>query len=307
MSPIRVAIVGIGKIARDQHLPALAANPDFDLVGGVTRHEPPDGLDGFRTLADLAAARPDVDAISLCTPPQGRYALAREAIERGYHVMLEKPPGATVAEVEALIALARDKGVALFATWHSREAPAVETARTWLSGRGIHSVGIVWKEDVRRWHPGQAWIWEPGGLGIFDPGINALSIATRILPQAMVLHEAELFYPANRQAPIAARLSFTHDRAPVEVELDWRQIGPQTWDIIVETDSGQLTLSSGGAAMAVDGQVVFEAPEAEYPNLYARFAELVRARAVDADLAPFRHVADAFLLGRRLEVEPFED
>jgi hypothetical protein len=43
-------------------------------------------------------------------------------------------------------------------------------------------VEIVWHEDVRKWHPGQQWIWEPGGFGVFDPGINALSIATRIFP-----------------------------------------------------------------------------------------------------------------------------
>jgi D-galactose 1-dehydrogenase len=43
-------------------------------------------------------------------------------------------------------------------------------------------VNVIWREDVRVWHPGQDWIWQPGGLGVFDPGINALSIITHILP-----------------------------------------------------------------------------------------------------------------------------
>ena len=47
---------------------------------------------------------------------------------------------------------------------------------SWSSGR------IIWKEDVHHWHPGQRWIWEPGGFGVFDPGINALSVLTEILP-----------------------------------------------------------------------------------------------------------------------------
>ena len=51
----------------------------------------------------------------------------------------------------------------------------------WLAGRTIRRVECTWKEDVRVWHPGQAWIWEPG-IGVFDPGINALSVLTRILP-----------------------------------------------------------------------------------------------------------------------------
>ncbi|RAG46972.1 gfo/Idh/MocA family oxidoreductase, partial [Burkholderia multivorans] len=90
-------------------------------------------------------------------------------------------------EVAALEALARSRGLTLFATWHSRCASAVEPARAWLATREIRAVQVRWKEDVRRWHPGQQWIWEPGGLGVFDPGINALSIVTRILPRELVL------------------------------------------------------------------------------------------------------------------------
>ena len=58
---------------------------------------------------------------------------------------------------------------------------------------------------MRRWHPGQAWIWEPGGFGVFDPGINALSIATSIFAP-FFLTAARLDFPENRDAPIAAAL-----------------------------------------------------------------------------------------------------
>lgn len=309
MAAIRIGIVGVGKIARDQHIPALAADPAFDLVAAATRQgPPPEGLAGFRNVSDMIEGTPDLHAVSICTPPLGRYAIARAALERGVHVMLEKPPGATLSEVEDLVALAREKGVALFATWHSREAPAVAPARAWLKERTVRAVRVAWKEDVRIWHPGQAWIWEPGGLGVFDPGINALSIVTRILPRAIFLTGGELFFPANRAAPIAADLRFTDaGEAAVEVALDWRQTGPQSWDIEVDTDAGALKLTGGGSAMHVDGETHLDAPETEYPNLYARFAQLVPANEVDVDLAPLRHVADAFMLGRRVVVEPFED
>ncbi|HYC04869.1 MAG TPA: Gfo/Idh/MocA family oxidoreductase [Azospirillaceae bacterium] len=307
MDTIRIALVGIGKIARDQHVPALRADPAFELAAAVTRGDGLPGVPAFRTLADLAASGLRIDAVSFCTPPQGRYAAASEALGRGYHVMLEKPPGATVAEVEALAAEASRRGLALFASWHSREAPAVRPARAWLEGRRLRGVKISWKEDVRRWHPGQAWIWEPGGLGVFDPGINALSIATSILPAPLLVQAAELSFPENRQAPIAATLRLASGGVPVEAVFDWRQEGPQTWDIEIDTDGGQLRLTGGGAGMSIDGTVVDLPPEAEYPGLYARFAELVRARAVDADIAPLRIVADAFLVGRRAAVAPFHD
>ena len=119
---------------------------------------------------------------------------------------------------------------------------------------------------------------------------------------------ADLDFPANRDAPVAARVDFAGpDRLPVSMELDWLQTGPQSWDIEAETDAGHMVLSSGGAKLAIDGRVLSEAKEREYPALYERFAELVRAGASDVDLAPLQHVADAFMLGRRIVVDPFYD
>jgi hypothetical protein len=66
-----------------------------------------------------------------------------------------------------------------------------------------------------------------------------------------------------------------------------------------------LTLSLGGKLMFVDGKPVDIAASDEYPNLYAHFADLVRERRIDADVAPLQLVADAFLCGRRVEVAPF--
>ena len=97
------------------------------------------------------------------------------------------------------------------------------------------------------------------------------------------------------------------DGLAVKADFDWRQTGPQSWDIVAETAAGEMVLSAGGARLAVAGRVVHEEPEAEYPMLYKRFAEIVRAGVSDVDVAPLRHVADAFMLGRHKFVEPFFD
>jgi D-galactose 1-dehydrogenase len=306
-APIKIAIVGMGKIAHDQHLPSIAGNGDFELAATVSsRGEAVNGLPHFRTLGELLEAGVAIDAVALCTPPQVRYDLAAQAIAAGKHVFLEKPPGATLAEVALLDAQAEAAGVTLFASWHSRYAAGVEPARQWLSGRKITAASIVWREDVRVWHPGQDWIWEPGGLGVFDPGINALSIATHILPPFFLV-DGRLSLPANRAAPIAADLHFrSGDGTPVHMDLDWRQTGPQSWDITVETDGGTLKLEKGGAVLTTP-EGTQTAEDREYPGLYARFAELVRAGTRDVDTAPLRLVADAFLRGHRLAVEEFHD
>jgi D-galactose 1-dehydrogenase len=156
-------------------------------------------------------------------------------------------------------------------------------------------------------HPNQDWIWRAGGFGVFDPGINALSIATHILPP-MFVKSSTLDFPENRDAPIAADIDFlTSTGQPVKAVFDWRQTGPQTWNITADTEAGQMLLSSGGAKLAIDGKAVHEAPDTEYPMLYRRFAKIVRAGKSDADLAPLQHVADAFMLGRRNVVEAFFD
>ena len=308
MTELRIAIVGFGKIARDQHVGAIAAVPGATLTAVASRNASLPGLPHFATIEELLEKGPPIDAVSLCTPPQVRRAQAAAALAAGKHVMLEKPPGIGVAELDPLIAMAAEAKRMLFATWHSRYAPAVEPARQWLTERRIKSVQIDWKEDVRVWHPGQGWIWEPGGLGVFDPGINALSILTRILPQPVFVTAAELAFPANCQAPIAANLTLTDiGGLPVTAEFDFRQTGPQSWDIVVDTDRGRMTLSSGGARMTVDGKVLAEAPDEEYRGLYRRFVELATIGASDVDLAPLRLVADAFLLGKRTVVEPFVD
>ena len=309
-APIRLAVVGMGKIAHDQHLPAIAKTSNFDLVATVSRSgEPVDGLPFFRDIAELAASGVAVDAVSLCTPPQVRRSIAEYAIDRGWHVFLEKPPGATLAEVVALRDHAAAKGVSLFASWHSRYADGVEPARAWLADRTVTSATITWREDVRVWHPGQHWIWEPGGFGVFDPGINALSIVTRILPRPFFVEEAEIDVPSNCAAPIAARVGFRDTAgAPIAMDLDFRQEGPQSWDIVVETDAGTLTLAKGGAVLSIDGQAA-PAPaddlHGEYPGLYRRFAAIVRAGVADVDVGPLRLVADTFLRARINTVEPF--
>ena len=308
MNPIHIAIVGVGKIVRDQHLPAIAGNADYRLIAAASRHGVVDGIDNFKSIEAMLEAVPAIDAVSLCMPPQFRYQAARVALEAGKHVFLEKPPGATLSEVADLESLASANGLSLFASWHSRYAPAVEAARSFLASTRINSVQVIWKEDVRHWHPNQDWIWQAGGLGVFDPGINALSIVTHILPNPLFITEATLEFPENRDAPIAAAIRFSDAHGlPVTADFDWRQTGHQSWDIIAETDAGRMVLSEGGAKLSIDGKLVHDEPEREYPALYARFAEIIKAKQSDVDLAPLRHVADAFMLGRRKFVDAFID
>jgi D-galactose 1-dehydrogenase len=304
-SPLSLAIIGAGKIARDQHVPAIAGSDAFSLAAIVDPAKPDLGVPAFASLADLLANGPAIDAVAICTPPQVRTAIALDAIGAGVHVLLEKPPAATLSEVAAIEAAAR-AGRIVYATWHSRHAPMVAAARAWLAGRTIRSGRLVWREDAHRWHPGQHWLWQPGGLGVFDPTINAFSILTAITDAPWSIARSDFQIPAGLHAPISAQLEMRVGGASVAADLHFHDDDTAEWTIALETDDGMLELRDGGATLSIDGGEARHEGKAEYPAVYGHFADLIAQGRSEIDARPLRLVADAFLLAKISEVESFE-
>lgn len=301
---MKIALIGIGKIAVDQHVPSIAASPDWELAATVSRAGTVKGVPSYTSLDQMLAENPDIEVVSLCLPPVPRFDYAAACLRAGRHVMLEKPPGATLAEVHALEAIAAAAGVTLFATWHSRMAKGVLVAKAALAGTVIETAHIDWKESVRQWHPGQDWVFEPGGMGVLDPGINALSILTEVLPAPVHLRQATLYTPTNRQTPIAAELTFT---GGVTASFDWLKQGEQLWEMSFTTTDGlTVDLKDGGNRCLINGQERPVADLDEYPALYAQMNALVAAGTSDVDLAPMVHVSDAMTLGERKAAPAFE-
>lgn len=306
MKPIKIAILGFGKIAADQHAPSIAANPRFDLVATSSRS----GQGVARTFTDwreLIRSVAGLEAVAITTPPEPRYEIARECILAGLHCLLEKPPTAGLAEIADLACLAEAQQVSLFTTWHAQHHATVDAAAKALAGKRIAAMEIVWHEDVHKWHPGQNWIWAPGGFGVFDPGINAFSIATKIFPGGLFVRSAELSVPENAQTPIAVDVAFSSPIADgaLTASLDWRRGEGEEWTITMSTaDGAHLRLEEGGAKLLLNGQAHADDGPGEYPDIYRTFVDLIDARCSLVDVAPLRLVADCLLVGRRNSVEP---
>ena len=312
-SPLRIAILGFGKIAADQHVPSIAANPRFELAATSSRTgagpEP-----AFTDWRELLRSVPNLDAVAITTPPSVRYEIARECIAAGLHCMLEKPPSVGLSEIHDLAGLAEAKGVTLQTTWHSQHNTGVSRAAELLAGKRIAEMTVRWQEDVHKWHPGQNWIFEPGGFGVFDPGINAFSILTRIFPGPLFVKSASLKFPSNAHAPVAGEVAFASPAAdgPLTCSLDFLRKEGEDWTIQVRTTDGQdIRLEQGGSRLFVNDKEL-EAPAAddtselhgEYPELYREFAQLIDAGRSNVDVAPLRLVADCFLLASREETDP---
>jgi len=163
--------------------------------------------------------------------------------------------------------------VTLFASWHSREAPAVEPAPSWLqqrprdrrsreAGSRTYEFGIRAGVDLAgRWL---------GGISI---RVNALSILTHILPGNLVLTAATLSYPRNRDTPIEAQLTMAY-RSSATVELAFNFATREHHGGISSSRHRRRDPPSrmGGAKLYILGTLSHCPPSAEYARLYARFA-----------------------------------
>ena len=297
---LRIGVVGLGKIAVDQHLPAIEADPGFTLAATVDRSGARQGINHTSVESMLRGGA--LDAVAITTPPGPRYAIARDCIDAGLHVLLEKPPTATLAEIDDLAERAGRRGVSLFTAWHAQHNAAVAAAATLLEGERVREMTIIWHEDVEKWHPGQRWIWQAGGFGVFDPGINAFSIASLIFPGTLVVREAALVFPSGSDTPIAAEIGFASDASSgrLACRLDWRPSAGEEWTIAIVTEARQrIELRDGGARLLVDGALRVDRWVGEYPTIYRRFAGLVESGASEVDSVPLRLVADCLLVGGR--------
>jgi len=307
---ISIGIVGLGQIARKRHVPAIMADAGFTLAGlaDLGGGEP---IAGLPTCTDHQAmfAACALDAVAICTPPAARFAIARDALLAGKHVLLEKPPAATMGEAEALVQLAERCGRVLYASWHSQCNRAVEDARVFLADKHLARLRVDWHEDFRVYHPDQDWIWQADGLGVFDMAINALSVISRVFTPPPFVQSAELHIAANHAAPLAAMIRFgsLDGAGPLELHANWGHVGPDQRELHMTTRCGhEVSLLDSGGTLVIDGRVTVQEARAEYPMLYARFAELVQTGQSEADLTPLQMTLDALALGERVALPRFE-
>src|SRR5512138_3052622 len=106
MRKVRTAVIGVGYLGRF-HAQKYAALPQSELVAVVdANHEHRERVaaeTGCRAVADYRDVLGEVDAVSIATPTPLHHPIARECLERGVHVLVEKPITTTTEEARSLI------------------------------------------------------------------------------------------------------------------------------------------------------------------------------------------------------------
>ncbi|MFE7405754.1 Gfo/Idh/MocA family protein [Isoptericola sp. NPDC057559] len=212
-APLRLAIVGCGVIGR-LHAEVAAANPDLDVVALVDPHAARAGAVSEQLVAagrpapavharlGEALAAGGVDVVSVCTPSGEHADLAREALEAGAHVVVEKPLDVAIEPARRLrdAAAARPDQVVAVISQHRHDASALAVRRALDEGRLGRVTSAVANVDwyrTQEYYDSGAWrgTWAlDGGGALMNQGVHTLDLLLWYLgePVEVVAYTARL-------------------------------------------------------------------------------------------------------------------
>jgi predicted dehydrogenase len=195
---MRAAIVGTGFIARVHAIALQAIGVEVAAVCGRTR-ERAESFGPAAAYGDLneLLEREPVDALHVCTPNDLHAEQALAAIERGVHVVCEKPLSISSAESRALVAAAEERGLVNATCYHVRGYPLVEQMRVDVAGGTVGEPSFVHGryvcDDVL--FPASGWRLDPAASGpsyvVADLGTHWLDLAEHVTGRRLLEVQAE--------------------------------------------------------------------------------------------------------------------
>lgn len=222
---MRVGIIGLGLAGR-VHLEGWRATNDVDVVA---ISDPSASARAWATDAGLTAfedpfamlARETLDAVSICTPPAAHGPLTLAALERGLHVLCEKPLATNPADALGMLGRAAEADRHLVLATKFRHVPDIARAREVIASGEIGQVltfEIVFSSVVdmtKRWNVQEGLA---GGGVIIDNGCHAFDIVSYLFGPVTRVNATRL--KAGQSVPVAVE-----DSATVLVEAGAGVIG----------------------------------------------------------------------------------
>lgn len=192
MDKIRLAIIGCGGIARRRHLPALAAQPDVEVVAacdvdlnccelaagdfGIPRV-----CGDYRELLDM----PEVDAVDICTPNFAHLQPTIDALAAGKHVLVEKPIARNSAEGQAMVDAAEKSGRKLMVAQCFRFRADSQALKRFVVGGALGEMYYTRVQAIRRRGIPSWGVFgdkeKQGGGPLIDIGVHVLDTAMWLL------------------------------------------------------------------------------------------------------------------------------
>jgi len=255
MAKIGVGIIGAGGIA-GSHAEAYRTFPDqcevvafSDIVPGKADASARQygAKAGYTDVRDMLK-RPDIQLVSVCTPPFEHAAGVIAAAQAGKHVLCEKPMAGSPSECDAMIAAAKAAGVKLGVVFQYRFDPAVRRARALLAsgriGRPVLAVlnGLWWRGPAyyEVWWRG-TWVQECGGA-LLNHHCHLVDVLLHLLGE-----------PASVTADIDATSHDieVEDTALVNVRFASGVLASMVATVSAHNEATRLEISAEGAGLAI--------------------------------------------------------
>ncbi len=208
---LRGAVVGYGFIASSGHVPTYLQDPTVDILAVADiceeqRRRAQRDIPGVRVYADhqtmLRAEASRLDFVDVAVPPYAHARVAHAALDRGLHVICEKPLATTVEEGRAMLEHATAAQRVIFPCHNYKHAPVVKAVRTVIEAGTIGPVHLVTLQTFRNTHAKGVASWQPdwrreqalsGGGIAMDHGSHTFYLAfewMRSYPTAITAHAA---------------------------------------------------------------------------------------------------------------------
>lgn len=160
MKKLQVAVVGYGFISGKGHIPAYLKRDDVEVVA-VADVSPERRVLAAKALPKariyesyeaLLAEEQDLDVVDVSTPPCDHARISIAALERGFHVLCEKPLATSTEEARAMLSAAKKANKVLFPCHNYKHAPVVKVIQDAISSGKIGEVTSVTLQTFRNTH-----------------------------------------------------------------------------------------------------------------------------------------------------------
>jgi predicted dehydrogenase len=222
MAEISFGVVGAGMVAR-YHATAIGRTPGARLAA-VCREDASRAAAAAaqfgvpcETSLEALLARPDIDAVCICTPSGQHAAQVLTAARAGKHVLVEKPMALTLADADAMIGACRDAGVRLAVALQRRVDPVFQDVRAAIEAGALGrlTLGAISVPYLRAqsYYESAAWrgTWAlDGGGALMNQGIHLLDLLVWYMGDAIEVQAsaATLAHTIEVEDCISATLRF---------------------------------------------------------------------------------------------------
>lgn len=163
---VKFAVVGCGHIGK-RHAEMIRINPEAELIALCDIRPASDldiahfGVPFYGSLDDMLMAHPDIQVLNIATPNAAHAPQAIEALNRGFHVVVEKPLGLNKADAEQIIFTALHRNRHVFAVMQNRYSPPSQWIKQILTEGRLGRINMVqincyWNRD-ERYYKGDSW------------------------------------------------------------------------------------------------------------------------------------------------------